>query len=82
MSDIDKNTIIASSFKNLVNSIVCDLSHFPFACIKKKTEKIIMHLNAAAMKKIINSTLTGFPRIYYKPSKMFVFKSVLGTQIM
>jgi len=32
MSYIDKNTIIVvSSFKNLVNSIVCDLRHFPFA---------------------------------------------------
>ena len=59
MSYIDKNTIIVvSSFKNLVNSIVCDLRHFPFACIKKNQRKD-NHANATAYneknKQYINS---------------------------
>jgi len=82
MSYIDKNTIIVvSSFKNLVNSIVCDLRHFPFACIKKNQRKD-NHANATAYNEKNKQYITVFARIYYKPSKMFVFKSVLGAHIM
>ena len=82
MSYIDKNTTIVNSFKNLINSIVSEFKGiFLSPAWKKQNKTKDNHANAIMLwKKIINSTLTGFARIYYKPTKMF--KSRFWAHIM